>query len=295
MAAPLVKTRTPGIYKRGSRYTFSYRVAGKQRWESCRTLEDARRAKSARQTDIGRGEFEARSRVTLHEFLCDWISRYQGTGRRGYREETRDEDRRLLERHALRYFSPKMKLTELTPSGVAEFVGWLCDGREQVKLGHRIAVERARSAGERDPEPLAEDARRDLSDSSVRNALKPLRTALATARREGLIRSNPGVDVALPHRDEIENDEDRPRPFSSDRSSRRGRRKGDHRDDGARCLPRQPQTSADVRIGSAATGVRRSECWRWRVATSCSTATSRTSRSASECAVVAALDSSWDR
>jgi integrase len=213
MAAPLVKTRTPGIFKRGSRYTFSYRVAGKQHWESCRTLEDARRAKSARQTDIGRGEFEARSRVTLHDYLREWIDRYQGTGRRGYREETRDEDRRLLERHALRYFSPKMKLTELTPSGVAEFVGWLCDGREQAKLAHRIAVERARAAGEREPKPLTEDARRDLSDSSVRNALKPLRTALATARREGLIRSNPGVDVALPHRDEIENDEDRPRPF----------------------------------------------------------------------------------
>src|SRR5450432_1314353 len=103
MAAPLVKTRTPGIYRRGSRYVFSYRVDGKQRWESCRTLEEARRAKSARHTDIGRGEFEESSRDTLHEFLRTWIKTYQGTGRRGYREETRDEDRRLLERHALRY------------------------------------------------------------------------------------------------------------------------------------------------------------------------------------------------
>jgi hypothetical protein len=55
MAAPLEKTRTPGVFKRGSRYVFSYRVDGKQRWESCRTLEEARRAKAARQTDIGRG------------------------------------------------------------------------------------------------------------------------------------------------------------------------------------------------------------------------------------------------
>jgi len=67
MAAPLVKTRTPGIFKRGSRYVFSYRVNGRQRWESCRTLEEARRAKSARHTDIGRGEFEERSRITLHD------------------------------------------------------------------------------------------------------------------------------------------------------------------------------------------------------------------------------------
>ena len=34
MSARLEKTRTPGIFKRGSRYVFSYRVDGKQRWES---------------------------------------------------------------------------------------------------------------------------------------------------------------------------------------------------------------------------------------------------------------------
>jgi hypothetical protein len=65
MAAKMEKTRTPGIYKRGSRYVFAYRVDGKQRWESCRTLDEARRAKAARATDIGRGEFEERSRITL--------------------------------------------------------------------------------------------------------------------------------------------------------------------------------------------------------------------------------------
>jgi integrase len=213
MAAPLIKTKTPGIFKRGSRYVFSYRVEGKQRWESCRTLEEARRAKSARQTDIGRGEFEQRSRVTLHEYLREWVERYQGTGRRGYREETRDEDRRLLVRHALRYFPPKLKLTEVTPSAIAGFVGWLCDGRAQAENAHRIEVEEALAAGTCQPEPLANDATRDLSDSTVRNALKPLRAALATARREGLIRHNPATDVALPHRGEIDEDEDRPRPF----------------------------------------------------------------------------------
>jgi len=29
MAAPLVKTQTPGIYKRETRYVFGYRVSGK--------------------------------------------------------------------------------------------------------------------------------------------------------------------------------------------------------------------------------------------------------------------------
>jgi integrase len=224
MAAKLEKTRTPGVYKRGSRYVFSYRVDGRQHWESCRTLDEARRAKSARTTDIGRGEFEQRSRVALHDFLRDWVKRYQGTGRRGYREETRVEDSRLLERFALRYFGPKVMLTDLTPAMVSQFVGWLCDGREQARNHHALQQHEyeqaiARAAGKpeprrpRAPKPLAADTRRDLSDNTVRNAVRPLRAAMATARREGLIRHNPLTDAALPHRAKIEEDDDRPRPF----------------------------------------------------------------------------------
>jgi integrase len=195
MAAKMVKTRTPGIYKRGSRYVFAYRVDGKQRWESCRTLDEARRAKAARATDIGRGEFEERSRITLHEYAREWIERYQGTGRRGFREETRSEYRALLDKYALSHFSSRTKLTEITPRHIASFVGWLCD---QTK-----------------PAPTKEepDRRVPLSDKTVRNALGPLKACLATARREGLIRHNPATDVALPHRARMDDDEDRPRPF----------------------------------------------------------------------------------
>jgi integrase len=195
MAAKMEKTRTPGIYKRGSRYVFAYRVDGRQRWESCRTLDEARRAKAARATDIGRGEFEERSRITLHEYAREWIERYQGTGRRGLREETRSEYRGLLDKYALSHFSSQAKLTEITPRHIASFVGWLCD---QTKP----------AATKEEP-----DRRVPLSDKTVRNALGPLKACLATARREGLIRHNPATDVALPHRARMDDDEDQPRPF----------------------------------------------------------------------------------
>jgi integrase len=195
MAAKMEKTRTPGIYKRGSRYVFAYRVDGKQRWESCRTLDEARRAKAARATDIGRGEFEERSRIALHEYAREWVERYQGTGRRGFREETRSEYRALLDKYALSHFPAQTKLTEVTPRHVASFVGWLC--------------EQTRSAATKeDP-----DRRMPLSDKTVRNAVGPLKACLATARREGLIRHNPATDVALPHRARMDDDDDRPRPF----------------------------------------------------------------------------------
>ncbi|MGE5700867.1 MAG: tyrosine-type recombinase/integrase [Arthrospira platensis] len=195
MSARLEKTRTPGIFKRGSRYVFSYRVDGKQRWESSRTLDEARRAKAARATDIERGEFEQHSRITLHEYAREWIERYQGTGRRGFREETRTEYRALLDKYALSHFSSRTKLTDITPRHIASFIGWLC---EQTKS----------AATKEEPERRA-----PLSDKTVRNALGPLKACLATARREGLIRHNPATDVALPHRATVDDDEDRPRPF----------------------------------------------------------------------------------
>jgi hypothetical protein len=72
MAAKLEKTSTPGIFKRGSRYVFSYRVDGRQKWESARTFDEARRVKSERTTDIARGELEERSTILLHDYAREW-------------------------------------------------------------------------------------------------------------------------------------------------------------------------------------------------------------------------------
>jgi integrase len=190
MAATMVKTKTPGIFKRGSRYVFSYRVEGKQRWESFRTLEEARRAKSARSTDIERGEFEERSRVTLREYAEPWIEQYLGRGRRGFREGTRDEYRRQLKQYVLKYFPEQTRLTEITPSKVAAFVGWLCE--------------------QTTPAPTKEDKDRRvlLSDATVRNIMAPLRACLSSAMRDGLIRHNPARDADLPHRPTAEESEE---------------------------------------------------------------------------------------
>jgi integrase len=182
MAAKLEKTKTPGIYRRGSRYVFVYRADGKQHWETCRTLDEARRAKAARSTEVARGEFEQRSRVTLSEYALDWVDRYQGRGRRGFRESTRADYKRILEQYVLKHFGSRIKLSEVTPLKVAGYIGWLC---KQTR-----------------PAPTKEepDRRVPLSDKSVRNYLGPLSACLASAMREGLIRTNPARDADLPHR-----------------------------------------------------------------------------------------------
>jgi integrase len=81
----------------------------------------------------------------------------------------------------LRYFSKQTRLTDIAPSDVVAFVGWLCDERKQ---------------------------KRALSDQTVRNIVVPLRACLATAVREGLLRVNPSREIDLPHRPTAEDMED---------------------------------------------------------------------------------------
>ena len=199
MAAKLETTTTPGIFRRHSKdcdgrgrcgcsYVIRFRDRGRLHMETFRTFAEAREAKRTRGSQVASGEFSPLSRITLHEYAREWIDRYQGTGRRGFREETREEYRAHLEKYALRWFPPQTRLTEIDPRTVADFIGWL------VKQPNR--------------------AKGTLADSSVRNAFKPLAACLATARREGLIRHNPAAEAILPHRPGIDNGEEERRPLS---------------------------------------------------------------------------------
>jgi site-specific recombinase XerD len=111
-------------------------------------------------------------------------------GKRGFRDETRAEYRALLDKYALSYSRRSVLLVDAGPRQIAEFIGWLLkqpNGRGGV-----------------------------LSDKSVRNALGPLRAVLPTAKHKGVVRDNPAVGAALPHRPRIEEDEDLPQPLPGD-------------------------------------------------------------------------------
>jgi Phage integrase SAM-like domain len=167
----MVKTRTPGIYKRGSRYVVVYRANGRQRKESARTLEEARRLKSRRQADVDANEFFEASRRRFGEYAREWVERYRGRGRRGFRESTREGYRALLEQYAIPFFDGHFDqrqartLSAITPRDVANFVHW-------------VSQQPARNG-------------RPLSDNTIRTALNRVRACLATAVTEGLIRHNP--------------------------------------------------------------------------------------------------------
>jgi integrase len=226
MAAPMDKTNYPGIYRRGSRWVATWYAGGRQKKKSARTQAEARKLRAAMLGDVARGEFDEPSRVGFGEYAADWIERYHGRGKRGFRESTREEYRRSLQVYAFPFFdgqvahpgAPRraLKLSEVRPPHIAAFVGWLADERAQAE--HEYALARAewkRRRGEGLParEPLRQPAKR-LADSSIRNALNPVRAALATAVREGMVRHNPTRDVALPHRPRVDEDDEDVRALS---------------------------------------------------------------------------------
>jgi integrase len=195
------KTRHPGIYKRGSRYVVRFRANGKNHAESCRTLDEALQIKRARESARDRGELDLvkQARTSLREFAGEWVERYQGNGKRGFTEHTRDEYRRDLSRYVFPRLGDR-RIGSISPRDVSEWVAWLCDDTAQGKRRDGEQQQEATAKGK--PLPAGKPLR--LSDATVRRITSPLRACLATARREGVIRSNPCDGVPLPTRPKIE-------------------------------------------------------------------------------------------
>jgi integrase len=183
----LEKTSVPRVYRRvdadGETVDFVavFDVAGRQHKKIARTFTAAKRLK------LHGGDSAPERAIRFLGFLDEWVERYRGQGRRGFRDQTREEYRRLIRTYAHRYFSARLKLVDVSPYLLARFVDWLCD--EEVQ-GRR------------------------LSDKTIANIVIPIRTALKTAVREGLVRHNPSQGLALPHREGDPDDEDDVRVFS---------------------------------------------------------------------------------
>lgn len=171
MSARLIKTSTPGVYRRGGRYVVAYRdPEGRQCKRSARTLAEARELKARLGADIARGEYRPQSRLTFREYATAWLDEYAGRTSRGLRDTTRREYRRAIERRAIPHFGNR-RLTEIGPRDVKAYV--------------------------------AEVTATGVSRNTVRLALAPVKALFATAVEDELIRSNPASGVRLPAQDGV--------------------------------------------------------------------------------------------
>lgn len=160
MAAPMERTRTPGIYKRGSRYVVVWEHRGRQHKSSHRTLAEAKEAKGRRDA----GDRRPASRDRFEEYAPRWLDTYRGRTSRGLSERTRRTYRRDIERWAIPYFRG-YRLEEVEPPDVRAFIGHL--------------------------------EAKGLRPASIRAIVAPLKAMYATAVEDGVVRSNPTVNVRI--------------------------------------------------------------------------------------------------
>lgn len=70
----LVRTRHPGIYKRGEGYAVRFRDPyGRQRQRAARTLAEAQRLRAELTADVSRGEYRPDTKVTFAAYAARWI------------------------------------------------------------------------------------------------------------------------------------------------------------------------------------------------------------------------------
>jgi hypothetical protein len=97
----LAKTKTPGVYRRGKKYVYAYRIRGVAALEDRRHLRrspprQARRRASAANCAI--------SRVSFGDYAREWIVNYQGRTSNGFRGSTRRAYTQMLEARIIPYF-----------------------------------------------------------------------------------------------------------------------------------------------------------------------------------------------
>jgi integrase len=182
MAAPLVKTKTPGIYKRGNRYVVRYRLrGGEERKRFAATYAEARDLKAALQADIRRGEHRETARASFEDYAREWIDTYAGRTTRGFRESTRVGYRRTIEQDTPFFAKRAPLLAEIEPQDIRAYIAWLFDEKAQ---GRKLAV------------------------GTVRQHVAAVRALLATAVGDGLLRHNPaaGARISRPGAPTLEQD-----------------------------------------------------------------------------------------
>lgn len=176
----LERTNVPGVYKRGSRYTFVYRDAqGDQRWGTADTKSEARRLKiqfEAQPALLTSGDWARRA---FGEYARHWIDTYAGRTSAGVRSSTIASYRAHLENRTIPYFDEKVprKLGEITATDIKAYVSWL------------------------GTEPSLKDPSRQLSLSTIRRNFAPLRALFADAVEDRILPFSPAAHVKVVIRD----------------------------------------------------------------------------------------------
>jgi hypothetical protein len=180
----LEKTKTPGVYRRGKKYVYAYRVRGVQRWKTVDTYDEARRGKLAAEVDVERGELRDLSRASFGDYAREWIINYQGRTSNGFRGSTRRAYTQMLEARIIPYFDSRvrLRLAEIEPRDVKAFVRWMNEQED-----HAVPAGCSASPGSASTSPSSEPSSatrwKRASSATTPPPASASRCRKATARR----------------------------------------------------------------------------------------------------------------
>lgn len=180
----LIKTRYPGIYRRGSRYVVVWWHRGRQHKQACRTLAEAREVKAEK---VRPGGSAPPTRQTVEDYGRAWIETYAGRTAHGLTERTRAAYRRSLERHVFPAVG-HLRMADVEPADLRRMVADLASDNRGGKA---------------------------LAPSSIRKHLAPVKSMFKTAVEDGAIPSSPADAVRVNvRRDAEETDDERPKALT---------------------------------------------------------------------------------
>src|SRR5437879_4914472 len=95
MSLPMIRTKAPGVYKRGRRYVYTWRDAnGRSRKRSAATIAEAKAKRGVELDRVRRSERSADPTVIFADYAVRWMNEYPV--RRGISKATVEDYRRAL-------------------------------------------------------------------------------------------------------------------------------------------------------------------------------------------------------
>lgn len=160
----MVRTDTPGVYRRGERFVTVWRHRGLQHKQTFGSYDEAIAARRRRQSGDTRPDRSPTAGDSLAHFARVWIEHYPGRTQHGIDEETRSDYRRSLEVHVIPELG-RIPLRAVTPWDIRQLVRTL--------------------------------ETNGLRPSSVRKHIAPVKALFAMAYEDALIDRDPAAPIRI--------------------------------------------------------------------------------------------------
>ena len=160
----LVRTATPGVYRRGSRFVVVWRHRGRQHKQSCLSYTEAIALRDRRRAGDTRPDWRPHRKDSFRRYARLWVDEYRGRTHKGLDESTREDYRLSLEAWAIPALG-QLRISDVIPRDIRQLV---------------LRMEQ-----------------RGLRPSTIRKHLAPVKLLFATAYEDLVVDRDPTLTIRV--------------------------------------------------------------------------------------------------